>query len=280
MSNAPAIPPRNALTPKQYREFSTLVYELTRINLGSEKQELAAARINKRLRALSLPNVAAYLELLRSPLGEEEKPHLIDVISTHHTFFYREHTHFDFVRATIVPELQKQGGTRRWRFWSAACSTGEESATLAMTLAEAGADPHRWEIASTDISAGTVKTAARMIFKQAALQKLPAGWAGRYFHAGKAEWQGHCRLVPALRRSMTFGVLNLAEDYSWEAPFDTIFLRNVMIYFDRPTQLEVLKLALRHLRPGGYLISGQSESLAGLPLPLKTRCSSIYQYQP
>ncbi|MFP4282152.1 MAG: hypothetical protein ACLFU2_05985, partial [Opitutales bacterium] len=75
MSNAPAIPPRNALTPKQYREFSTLVYELTRINLGSEKQELAAARINKRLRALSLPNVAAYLELLRSPLGEEEKPH-------------------------------------------------------------------------------------------------------------------------------------------------------------------------------------------------------------
>lgn len=279
MPNPPSSPV-NLLSPAQYRDFVAMVYELTRINLGPEKQELVAARIGKRLRHLNLPNYDAYFNLIRGPQRDQELPHLIDAISTHHTYFYREQGHFEFLRDKIVPEMKKSAGTRRWRFWSAACSTGEETATLAIALTEAGLHPKLWEIHSTDIAAKTVNTATKMIFKSSALEKLPKPWRTRYFQSGVNQWRDHSRLVPSLRRNLSFGVLNLAGKYEWAQPFDVIFMRNVMIYFDRKTQEEVLKHALRFLRPKGYLITGQSESLAGIPLPLSTCCSSVYQYTP
>lgn len=273
-------PKSNQLTSRQYRDFVAMVYQLTRINLGPEKQELVAARLSKRLRRLGLPNYDAYFALLEGPRREEELPHLIDVISTHHTYFYREHRHFEYLRDHIVPELRQSAPGRPWRFWSAACSTGEEPATLAIALSESGVNPRNWTIACSDIAANTVKTASRMIFKKGSLEKLPAQWRQRYFQRGVNQWSDHCRLVPALRKNMAFEIINLAENYNWSQPFDVIFLRNVMIYFDRKTQVEVLSHALRYLRPKGYLITGQSESLAGVQLPLQTRASSIYQYQP
>lgn len=268
------------LSAKQYRAFVAMVYELTRINLGPEKQELVAARISKRLRRLNLPNYDAYFDLLEGPGRDAELPHLIDVISTHHTYFYREERHFEYLRDHIVPQLKTSAGNRRWRFWSAACSTGEEAATLAIALVESGVNPAKWEIHCSDIAPNTVRTASRMIFKKDALTKLPAQWRQRYFQMGINQWKDHCRLVPALRNQLAFEIINLADDYQWSDPFDVIFLRNVMIYFDRKTQVEVLTQALRFLRPGGYLITGQSESLAGIQLPLTTRASSIYQFQP
>jgi chemotaxis protein methyltransferase CheR len=268
------------LSPTQYRSFVAMVYELTRINLGPEKQELVAARLSKRLRRLNLPSYDAYFALLEGPGRAEELPHLIDVISTHHTYFYREERHFEYLRDHIVPELRAKVTGRPWRFWSAACSTGEEPATLAIALAESGAAPKQWEIHCSDIAPNTVQTASRMVFKRSALQKLPPTWRQKYFQLGVNQWREHCRLIPSLRQSFAFEIVNLAEDYGWPQPFDVIFLRNVMIYFDRPTQVEVLTRALRYLRPQGYLITGQSESLAGIRLPLRTVASSIYQFVP
>lgn len=274
-----AAPTTATLSPQQYEFFVALVYDLTRINLGKDKVELATARVGKRVRALKLRNFDAYFELLRSAGRDQEIPHLIEAISTHHTYFYRENSHFDFVKTKLVPELKATASGREWRFWSAACSTGEEPATLAMSLIDAGADPRRFHINCTDIAQDTVKKASQMVFKRSTLHHLPDSWQQRYFQKGMNQWRDYCRLVPSLRKTLDFRILNLAENFVWDAPFDTIFIRNVMIYFDRKTQREVLARCLKSLRPGGYLITGQSESLAGIDLPLAPRGVSVYQYQ-
>lgn len=268
------------LNSGQYRRFAALVYELTRINLGNEKQELVAARVSKRLRHLKLPRYEDYEALITGPDREREIPHLIDVISTHHTYFYRESSHFDFIRNQVVPELLARRQSTPARFWSAACSTGEEPATLAMTLVDAGMAPESWEIHATDIAPQTVAKANRGIFLKTHLEKLPPVWRTRYFQKGTGQWQHHSRLVPSLRKRMRYSVLNLASPYEWEHPFDVIFIRNVMIYFDRPTQVEVLNRSLRFLRPEGLLITGQSESLAGIDAPLQPVRNSVYQFKP
>ena len=273
-------PTTNTLSAKQYEYFAELVYKLTRINLGPDKLELASARISKRIRSLKLPNFDAYFQLLKSPDSEAEIPHLIEVISTHHTYFYRENGHFDFVKNTIVPELREKAKTRPWRFWSAACSTGEEPATLAMALVDAGVDPRQFHINCTDIAQDTVKRASQMVFRRSILHHLPNTWQQRYFQKGINQWRDYSRIVPSLRKTMDFRILNLAENFVWDAPFDTIFIRNVMIYFDRKTQFEVLSRCLKYLRPGGYLITGQSESLAGIELPLTPNGVSVYKYRP
>ena len=266
-----------ALTPKQYKAFADLVYQLTRVNLGTEKQELVAARICKRLRKLGLPSYQAYLDLLETPAREAEIPHLIEVITTHHTYFYREENHFAFLAEHIVPEFNRTMPQKTWRFWSAACSTGEEPVTIAITLAEAGVAPARWELVGTDIAPTTVEKASAGIFKRSGLTRFPPHWRAKYFQMGTGQSVEYCRIVPSLRRSMKFSTLNLASSYRWEHPFDVVFLRNVMIYFDRQTQFEVLTQVLRSMRPNAYLITGQSESLAGHDLPLKSLRPSIYQ---
>lgn len=274
-----AFPSTSTLSPAQYAFFAALVYQLTRINLGPEKVELATARIRKRIRALKLPSFEAYLRLLQSPHRNEEIPHLIEVISTHHTYFNREKGHFDFVKETLVPELKATAPDRTWRFWSAACSTGEEPASLAMTLTDAGANPRRFQIHCTDIAPKTVEKASQMVFKQDALSQLPLKWQQHYFQKGINQWSDYRRVVPSLRKPFEFRVLNLGDTFVWDAPFDVIFLRNVMIYFDRKTQTEVISRCLRYLRPGGYLITGQSESLAGTQLPLTPVGVSIYKHK-
>lgn len=276
----PPIAKSTLLKPAQYRRFAELVYHLTRINLGTEKQELVAARVSKRLRHLKLSRYEDYEALITGPNRRTEIPHLIDVISTHHTYFYREQSHFEFVREQFASTANAAEPNRNLRFWSAACSTGEEPVTLAISLADAGLSPEHFEIFATDIAPNTINTARRGVFRKASLEKLPPAWRKRYFQQGINEWHEHCRLIPKLRERIHYDVLNLAESYRWPRPFDVIFIRNVMIYFDRTTQFEVLTQALRFLRPDGYVITGQSESLAGIQLPLTSVRNSIYQYKP
>ncbi|MBI5766908.1 MAG: protein-glutamate O-methyltransferase [Verrucomicrobia bacterium] len=260
-----------------------LVYERSRISLGPDKRELVSARLGKRLRATNAPSLGAYCELLQSPGAEEELGNLIDAISTNHTFFFREQAHFDFLRQTILPEMSARARIERWpRFhvWSAACSSGEEPYSIAMTLA--GALPTwPWHIEATDISRRILARATAAIYPEEPVARLPAEVVKAHFQRGYGPQEGFYRIKPALRDRVDFHHLNLLEgEPRFTEPFQVIFCRNVMIYFDRPTQEELVQRLARRLVPGGYLLVGHSESLTHIRHGLRMVRPAIYQKPP
>lgn len=257
-----------------------LVYERSRINLGPDKRELVSARLGKRLRATATTTVGDYCKLLQSPAAGEELSHLIDVISTNHTFFFREEAHFDFLRERAVPELMARAKTERWSkfyVWSAASSSGEEPYSIAMTLASVlGQAP--WHIEGTDISHRILERAAAGIYREDTVERLPADVIKAYFQKGFGPQAGNYRIKSALRERVTFQQLNLLEgEPSFRDPFQVIFCRNVMIYFDRPTQEELIARLTRRLVPGGYLLVGHSESLTNIRHGLRSVQPAVYQ---
>ncbi|HVU25871.1 MAG TPA: protein-glutamate O-methyltransferase CheR [Opitutus sp.] len=266
----------------EFEFIRTLVYDRSRINLGPDKRELVSARLGKRLRASRLATVGEYCDLLRSPEGGDEISHLIDAISTNHTFFFRENAHFEFLRDVALPELSAQRSARRWprlNVWSAACSSGEEPYSIAMTLDDClGGTGWPWRIEATDISHRVLARASAGIYRDDVIAKLPAGYAARYFQRGFGPQQGNHRVKAALRDQIVFGQLNLLEgNPASTEPFQVIFCRTVMIYFDRPTQEELVNKLARRLEPGGYLLVGHSESLTGIKHPLQSIRPAIYR---
>jgi chemotaxis protein methyltransferase CheR len=257
-----------------------VVYERSRINLGPDKRELVSARLGKRLRATNAPDLAAYCRLLQSPGAEEELGNLIDVISTNHTFFFRENAHFDFLRATAVPEMAARAKLERWprlNLWSAACSSGEEPYSIAITLAAcAGTWP--WQIEATDISHRILEKAKNGIYKDETVNRLPLDVIRTHFQKGFGPQEGFYRVKAPLRDRVSFRHLNLLEgEPPFRDPFQIIFCRNVMIYFDRPTQEQLVERLSRRLVPGGYLMVGHSESLTHITHKLRLIRPAIYQ---
>ena len=266
----------------EFEFIRTLVYERSRINLGPDKRELVNARLGKRLRATHLTSVRDYCELLQGPQREDELSHLIDAISTNHTFFFRENSHFDYVRTHVVPEMLQRQRTERWsRFyaWSAACSSGEEPYSLAITLSEALQGSNwPWQIECTDISYRILEKAQAAIYKQEVVAKMPPAYAQTYFQRGIGPQEGNFRVKAELRQHVRFKQLNLLEGtVPFQDLFQVIFCRNVMIYFDRPTQEELVNKLARRLVPGGYLMVGHSESLTGIKHPLQLVRPAIYR---
>ncbi len=264
----------------EYDFIRGLVYEHSRISLGPDKRELVSARLGKRLRATNLPNLSEYCRLLQSPGADEEVGHLIDAISTNHTFFFREHTHFDFLRDTIVPELVTRARSERWpelRIWSAACSSGEEPYSIAMTLARCGLT-WPWRIEATDISRRVLARAEAAIYPRESVERLPPDQIRAFFQRGYGPQEGFYRVKPVLRERLSFHRLNLLEgEPPFAEPFQTIFCRNVMIYFDRPTQEQLVARLTRRLVPGGYLLVGHSESLSHIRHSLRMLHPATYQ---
>jgi chemotaxis protein methyltransferase CheR len=260
----------------------TLVYERSRINLGADKRELVNARLGKRLRATQTANLGEYCELLRSPGADEELAHLIDVISTNHTFFFRENAHFDFIRNVAVPEMiERNRRERRPSFlaWSAACSSGEEPYSLAITLAESlAAARWPWHIEATDISHRILAKAAAGIYREDVVNKMSAAMVRQYFQRGIGPQAGNYRVRPELLQGVTYRQLNLLEgEPPFAEPFHVIFCRNVMIYFDKATQEELVARLTRRLVPGGYLLVGHSESLTGIRHSLQLVQPAVYR---
>jgi chemotaxis protein methyltransferase CheR len=258
----------------------SLVYERSRINLGPDKRQLVSARLGKRLRATNLPTLSEYCALLQSPGAEEELGHLIDAISTNHTFFFREIAHFDFLREKAVPEMTERARIERWsklRVWSAACSSGEEPYSIAMLLA--GCMPNlAWQVDATDISRRILAKAANAIYSQETVSRLAPDLVRTHFQRGFGPQEGYYRIKPALRERVSFHHLNLLEGQPpFTEPFQVIFCRNVMIYFDRATQEELVSRLARRLVPGGYLFVGHSESLTHLQHPLQVIRPAIYR---
>lgn len=263
----------------------TLVYEHSRIHLGPDKRELVAARLGKRLRATQLTSIGEYCDLLKNRSDGQELAHLIDAISTNHTFFFRETPHFDFVREHIVPEMLQRNRAERWpRFyaWSAACSSGEEPYSLAITLAEClQKTGWGWQIEATDISHRVLEKAGAAIYREDVVNRLPPASIKTYFQKGVGPQAGNYRVKQALRDGVNYRHLNLLEgEPPFREPFQLIFCRNVMIYFDRATQEELVNKLARRLVPGGYLLVGHSESLTGIRHPLQPVRPAIYRRPP
>jgi chemotaxis protein methyltransferase CheR len=269
-----------ALADADFDFLCRLIYERSRIHLGPDKRVLVASRLAKRLRHHGLDNYGDYCKLLRSPRGEEELTFLIDRISTNHTHFFRELKHFDFLRDTVIPKWQAE--TRRrdpFRIWSAASSTGEEAYSIAIELAQhfAPAESGRWQIEGTDISTRVLEAAQRGVYEADKLGGVTPELLRRHFQRGVNQWAGHMRVKDELRKRVNFQHLNLLEgNYPFAQPFDLIFCRNVMIYFDRPTQETLVRQLAGKLIPGGHLLVGHSESLSGVKHDLKLVRPAIY----
>jgi len=271
-----------ALSVQAYRTIVDLVYEHSRINLGQDKQTLLSNRLGKRLRHLGIPSYDAYCALLKSPGTQEEIEHLVDLISTNHTRFYREPDHFTYLTEKILPGLIPRLHAERspLRIWSAASSSGEEPYTLAIVLSEyLRAHPSLdWKIEASDISRSIIAKAERAIYRMDAVDPVPPELLRRYFQKGVGEHDGHCRVRPELREKVRYARVNLFQpDYPISLKQHVIFCRNVMIYFDIPSRETAVKRLCQHLVPGGYLIVGHSESLMGVRHGLISIKQGIYQ---
>jgi chemotaxis protein methyltransferase CheR len=253
------------------------VYARSRIRLHEGKEALIRARLGKRLRALGLTSLGEYTSRLERGGDAAEFTRLLDCLTTNFTQFLREEDHFRFLVDTALPELMR-GGLRRFHVWSAASATGEEPWSLALYLAE-HFPPQQWgwSVMGTDISTRALETARRAIYPADRLEPVPPDWLRRHFQRGAGEWEGHFRVKPALQERVRFQHLNLLGSYPFQDRFEAILCRNVMIYFDRPTQQELVNRLARHLVPGGYLLIGHSESLNGFDIPFHCLRPSVYR---
>lgn len=272
------------MLPKDYQFIRDIVYKNSRINLGADKQELVSARLGKRLRATGKESISDYCDLLRSPAGADELGELIDVISTNHTYFFREEGHFTALKELILPDLVRRRQKEAWstlRVWSAASSSGEEVYSVAIALDEYfTAHPPAWprQFEATDISSRILAKAKAGIYSAETVSRMPPATAKAYFQTGFGEQTGLHRVKAFIRDTVRFNQLNLLEGQPpFTEPFHIIFCRNVMIYFDRATQEELINRLKARLVPGGYLMVGHSESLTGINHGLKLIRPATYQ---
>jgi chemotaxis protein methyltransferase CheR len=251
------------LKKAHFDRISQLVYRLTGIHLPPDKQELVKARLTKRLRALRLKSFDAYMEYLKPDNSEGELVAMVEAMTTNKTSFFREPQHFDYLCRQIVPRLKN----RRIRVWSAGCSSGEEPYSAAILLNEAIQDLGLWDISilATDLSSRMLVHARKGIYDTNRLQDVPPLQISKYFTCIETNPLRRYQVIEPLRRQVHFARLNLMREWPMRGPFDVIFCRNVMIYFDKATQEQLVNRFWNLLKPGGHLFVGHSESLAGLP---------------
>ena len=257
------------LSDRYFKAVAEVVEKRVGIKLPPAKQTMVEGRLRKRVRALDLADLNDYARHIfdRGHL-EVELPHLIDCVTTNKTDFFREPSHFEFLRNVAVPALLKLHATRtaNLKIWSAACSTGAEAYTIAMVLQELSEQRRdfRFSILGTDISTDVLREAKTAIYPTAFIEPVPAAMRQRYVLVAKQAGRGVARIAPELRSLARFERLNLMDPhYPVDQDVDVIFCRNVLIYFDKPTQQAVVERLASHLRPGGYLLLGHSESMAG-----------------
>lgn len=273
------------ITTAEFELLRDLVRERIGITLGPEKKSLLQGRLQKRLRELSLPDFHAYHEYLLS-CGDQhqELQQFANAVTTNKTDFFRESHHFEFIAKTWLPPIvaaAKQGRPKSLRIWSAACSSGEEPYTLAFTLLDAlGADARSWDVSilATDINTRVLETAANGIYPMERVSTVPRPVLERHFLRGTGKSEGFCRVRANVRALVTFRKLNFM-DAAWpmRKPFDLVFCRNALIYFDRKTQENLVRRFMQNLVPEGYLILGHSECVHGWFTDLKNLGNTVYR---
>jgi chemotaxis protein methyltransferase CheR len=264
-----------SLTRREFEQFRRLAYEEFGLDLHDGKEQLVSARLGKKIRELRFQSYQEYYRHVLEDQTGEALAALIDALTTNHTSFFRESAHFDYLRQTILPGLRDRS---QITIWSAACSSGEEPYTIAFSaieeLGEAAFD--RVRILATDISNKVLANAHRGVYPAARFEPMPAAQLRRYLLRGQKQWKDWYQVKPEVRRMVEFRRLNLMEDFAHLGPFPVIFCRNVMIYFDKPTQQELVRRLAARLEPGGYLLIGHAESLNAIEHPLRYLKPAVY----
>jgi chemotaxis protein methyltransferase CheR len=271
-----------SLSTRDFGRLSNLIYDKAGIRLGAEKRTMLEMRIKRRLKVLHLDSYNEYCNFLFAAQGlKEELVPLIDVVTTNKTDFFREPGHFQFLVEKALPELIAQcESARPLLFWSAGCSSGEEPYTLAMVLSEyAITHPcFRFKILATDISTHVLEKAETAVYSTDVVKPVPAALQKKYLMVSRKPGSDRVRIVPELRRLVEFRRLNFMDaDYAIPEKADAIFCRNVIIYFDRETQQQVLGKLARRLVPRGFLFVGHAETLHDMHLPLAPVAPALYR---
>ncbi len=279
-SDLPTARPTPGYDVVRLRRLAATITDALGIRMPDTKLTMLHSRMQRRLNALGLRSLGEYEDRLRDPAhAAAERSALLDLATTNKTDFFREPAHFTYLTEHALPALSTRGDHWTCRVWCAGCSTGQEVYTLAMVLEDyARSHPgFGYEIVATDISTRVLRQAAAATYTADVAAPIPPALRQRYLLRGKAHHAGHVRVVRALRDKVTFRQLNFMAEHYPLGELHVVFFRNVLIYFDRPTQKQVLERQARLIVPGGYLFISHSESAAGLELPLISMSSSVYR---
>lgn len=260
-----------------FQKFSKFIKEELGIKMPLEKKIMIESRLQKRLKALSMQSFEEYYDHVFSSAGKEtELIHMMDIVTTNKTDFFREPAHFDFMQEVVIPEF----GGRNLKVWSAGCSSGEEVYTIGMILNEAIEHNQLtdFSIHGTDISVDILQKASDAVYQFSRVETIPKTILQKYFLKHKDPSKNIVKVVPQLRKRASFQRLNFMDDYyNVNETFDVVFCRNVLIYFDRETQEKVINKLSSKLRTGGYFFIGHSESLSGFDVPLQNIKPTIFR---
>lgn len=276
----------DTLSRRNFKRLSHFIHSSVGIKMPFSKKIMVESRLRKRLRSLNIGDFSDYCDYLFSNYGmEKELKFFIDVITTHKTEFFREPDHFEYLVQKVVPELIAKKGSgvnRKLNLWSAASSRGNEVYTIAIVFDEFRQRypglSFDYFILGTDISPDVLGDAERAIYKHEEIESIPLNLRKKYFLKSKDSKKNLVRVVPALRKKVRFRQLNLMErDFQLREQMDIIFCRNVIIYFDKKTQDDLISRLCDHLRPGGYLFMGHSEVLNRNDIPLVSKAPAVYR---
>ncbi|MCQ2610767.1 MAG: protein-glutamate O-methyltransferase CheR [Treponema sp.] len=276
-------PTAEILSKAQFYRIASYMEQVTGIKLPESKLTMVQSRLNNRLKVLRLKNFEEYTDFVfsGSAKAEEEVINMIDLLTTNLTHFFRESQHFDFMTQQVLPQLVKEG-VQRPEIWSAGCSSGEEPYTLSIVMKEfIEKNPGSffdYSILATDISTRILDKAIKAVYPMDTVEKLPLSIKKKYFLKGKDSLAGQVRVKSDVRSHIHFDRLNFMNpSFSVGSKKNIIFCRNVLIYFDKPTQAAVIRKLVDCLLPDGYLFLGHSETIFGMDLPLKTVSSTVFR---
>jgi chemotaxis protein methyltransferase CheR len=271
------------LSDTEFTRLADLVYKHCGINLHDGKRDLVRSRLAKLTRAGNFDSAREYLDSVTSDHTSEGFVGLIDALSTNLTSFFRESNHFDYLRLTLLPKLmaeKKRRGVNRLRAWSAGCSSGEEPYSLAMVLHEAthSSTESGWDtkLLASDISTRVLAKARRGLYEDKRIEGIPPHLRAKFVTNVRDEKGLQGQISPEIRSIISFRQVNLMQSWPFAGPFDFIFCRNVMIYFDKPTQQKLVGRFHDILIPQGTLFTGHSESLTGIKHRFKYVAPTIY----
>jgi chemotaxis protein methyltransferase CheR len=272
----------DSLSRAQYDRLAALIYQKAGIQLGADRQTMLGSRIQRRLKALKMTSYEEYCTYLFGIHGQrDELVHMIDVVTTNKTDFFREPAHFDYLMESALPELVEQCEHQRpLLIWSAGCSSGEEPYTLAILLSEyAEANPgFDFRILATDISTTILEKAKKAVYTEQIISPISMDLRKKYLMRSKTRGSDQVRVIPALRSRIEFRHLNFMDDnFGLSEKADAIFCRNVIIYFDRETQENILLKLSSNLVDDGFMFVGHAESLHDMDLPLAPVAPALYR---
>lgn len=266
------------MTDLEFRRISMYLKDRYGIDM-THKKEIMDGRLSNMIRIRGFDNYDAYMNtLMQDPSGEMEKE-LVNLLSTNHTYFMREFEHFEYMKKVVLPYLRKrEENIQDLRIWCGAASSGEEPYTLAMLLVDFfGLEHDKWDttVLATDISTEVLQTAVRGVYKKEQIAELPDNWKRRFFRSvGEGKYFA---ITDELKNEVLFRQFNLMDDFPFRKKLHVIFLRNVMIYFDRPTKQNLIKKLYDVLEPGGYLFVGRTETIEKGNVPFELVEPSIFR---